>query len=199
MTYKSCTLTVLLMVNFGWPLLAASEVPGIHNFHKVDDKVYRGAQPSEAGFRYLAEIGVKTIVDLREADSRGRAEEKLVTAEGLKYISVPMTGLTPPTDAQIRSILNVLTDPSMGPVFVHCMRGADRTGAVIASYRIEHDRWDNARALKEAMDDGMSFFQYPRQHFIRDFHGQSATTMEASADTKLSPQQNPVPAVAVSQ
>jgi hypothetical protein len=49
------------------------------------------------------------------------------------------------------------------------MRGADRTGAVIGAYRVEHDKWENARALKEAMASGMSFFQLPRQSFIRNF------------------------------
>jgi hypothetical protein len=52
---------------------------------------------------------------------------------------------------------------------VHCWRGADRTGAVIAAYRIDHDHWDNSRALKEALSCGMSFFQFPRQSYIRRF------------------------------
>ena len=63
----------------------------------------------------------------------------------------------------------MLEDNSAGPVFVHCQRGADRTGAVIASYRIEHDGWDNARALKEAMSNGMRWMQFPRQKYISTF------------------------------
>lgn len=160
----------LLMLIVVVPVCAGSSVPGINNFYKVDENVYRGAQPSQAGFRYLAKIGVKTVIDLREADSRARAEEKLVTAAGLKYINVPMSGLTPPTPAQISKILATLENPAAEPVFVHCMRGADRTGAVIASYRIDKDGWDNARALQEAKERGMSFFQLPRQRFILNFH-----------------------------
>ncbi len=159
----------------------ASSVPGINNFYKVDDEVYRGAQPSQAGFRYLAKIGVRTVIDLREADSRSRAEQKLVAAAGLKYINVPMSWLTPPTQAQIDRILTTLRDSAAEPVFVHCMRGADRTGAVIAAYRIDHDGWDNVRALQEAKDRGMSFFQLPRERFIRDFQARriGATGVEA--------------------
>ena len=87
----------------------------------------------------------------------------------MQYVNVPMTRLTPPTEAEIAKILALLEDATTGPVFVHCLRGADRTGAVIAAYRIDHDRWDNSRALEEAMSFGMSFFQLPRQNFIRKF------------------------------
>lgn len=162
----------LLMLLVVLPVFGAS-VPGIDNFYKVDEEVYRGAQPSAEGFKYLAGIGVKTVIDLREADSRSTAEQKLVTADGLKYINIPMTGLTPPTQGQTDQIMAILNDPAAGPVFVHCKRGADRTGAVMASYRINHDGWDNARALQEAMDRGMSFYQLPRQRFIRNFQARS--------------------------
>ena len=151
------------------PAFAGSAVPGVHNFYKVDEHVYRGAQPTEEGIQYLAKLGVKTVIDLREAGERARNEEAAVTAAGMKYINVPMTGLTAPTEPETARILGILEDATSGPVFVHCMRGADRTGAVIASYRIEQDGWDNARALKEALGNGMSFFQFPRQSFIRNF------------------------------
>src|SRR5262249_35840377 len=120
-------------------------------------------------FKYLAKLGVETVIDLRETDDRARAEEKVVKATGMKYVNVPMTGLTPPTGAEIARILGILEDKTTGPVFVHCRRGADRTGAVIASYRINHDRWDNGRALREAKKCGMSFFQFPRQNYILAF------------------------------
>lgn len=158
-------------------MLLASVLPGfaqsssreIKNFYQVDEHVYRGAQPSKEGFDYLKKLGVETVVNLREADGRAREEEKLVTAAGMRYINVPMTGLKAPTDAETAKILSILEDGRNGPVFVHCKRGADRTGAVIAAYRIDHDGWNNARALKEAMDRGMSLLQLPRQGYIRSF------------------------------
>jgi protein tyrosine/serine phosphatase len=90
-----------------------------------------------------------------------------------------MSGLVPPTAAETNTILRLLEDPTAGPVFVHCWRGADRTGSVIAAYRIDHDGWDNARALKEAMDSGMSWTQFPRRRYINTFH---ARTSAASAE-----------------
>ena len=158
---------------FSVPALAGSPVIGIHNFFQVDGHVYRGAQPSESGFEYLAKIGVKTVLDLRESGDRASKEEQMVTALGLKYVNVAMSGLSPPTEAEISKILALLEDASSGAVFVHCMRGADRTGVVIAAYRIDHDHWNNDQALAEAKSDGMSFFQYPRKDYIRNFHPQA--------------------------
>ena len=154
------------------PALAGS-APGIKNFDRVDQRVYRGGQPTDEGFAYLSKLGVKTIVDLREAGSRSRAEEAFVTAAGMKYINVPMSGLTPPSDAEISRLLTILEDPATGSVFVHCWRGADRTGAVIAAYHIDHDHWDNARALRDAKEHKMSSFQLPRQAYIKGFHART--------------------------
>jgi len=169
------SLAVLFL--FSLPALAGPSVPGINNFSQVDEHVYRGAQPTPEGFQYLAKIGVETVLDLREGGERATGEEQLVTSLGMKYVNVPMTGLTPPTKEEITRILVLLEDAKVGGVFVHCMRGADRTGAVIAAYRIDHDHWDNSRALKEAMEFGMGFFQVQRQKFIRKF--QPLPSMEA--------------------
>jgi protein-tyrosine phosphatase len=144
-------------------------VQGIDNFYQVDEHVYRGAQPTTEGFGYLAKIGIKTVLDLRKSDERSHREARVVTSLGMQYVNVPMTALTPPTEAEITKILALLEDATTGAVFVHCLRGADRTGAIIAAYRIDHDHWDNSRALKEAMSFGMSPFQLPRQNFIRKF------------------------------
>lgn len=162
----------------GLPVFAGSSVHGIKNFYQIDEHLYRGAQPADEGFEYLAKLGVKTVIDLREADDRAPVEERVVTAAGMRYVNVPMTGLNPPTEAEITKILTLLEDNAAGPVFVHCKRGADRTGVVIAAYRIDHDHWDNAQALGEAVSRGMSFFQFPRQNYIRTFQPR---TIEARA------------------
>jgi tyrosine-protein phosphatase SIW14 len=159
---------VCLFVAGVLPALAGN-APGIKNFDQVDDHVYRGAQPTEEAFRYLAGIGVKIVIDLREAGDRAKAEERIVKEAGMVYVNVPMTDLTPPTETDLLKILPVLENSTGGSVFVHCLRGADRTGAVIAAYHIDHDHWDNARALKDAKAHDMGFFQIPRQNFIKNF------------------------------
>ena len=179
------------------PVFAGS-APGIENFDQVDAHVYRGGQPTDEGFRYLAKLGVKTIIDLREADSRAQAEQRVVTAAGMKYANVPMTGLTPPTDAEITRILTILAGSSNEPVFVHCKRGADRTGAVIAAYHINFNGWDNARALKDAKAHKMSSLQFPRQNYIKTFRPRSVDakiTTAAAPDTAAVPPVGPIATV----
>src|SRR5260370_27213223 len=89
--------THILLFLLGLPVFGGPSIQGVENFWKVDDHVYRGAQPTEEGFRNLAKLGITTVVDLREADARSMAEEKTVSAAGMQYIQVPQTGLTPPT------------------------------------------------------------------------------------------------------
>src|SRR5437588_12732081 len=106
--------SLLAVLTCGLPMFAAS-VPGIANFDQVDAHVYRGAQPTDEGFQYLAKLGVKTIVDLREADGRSKAEERVVTVAGMQYVNVPMTGHTPPTEPEIAKILALLENSATGP------------------------------------------------------------------------------------
>jgi tyrosine-protein phosphatase SIW14 len=180
MFFSSSTRTFLFIA--GLPVFAGSPaVQGIENFYKVGEHVYRGAQPTDAGFSYLAKIGVKMVIDLREHDERSIAEQRTVTASGMQYVNVPMTGLTPPTEAEISKILALLEDETSGSVFVHCKQGVDRTGTVIAAYRIDHDRWDNARALSEAKSAGIHLFQKPRKDWIQRFH---PLTVEAKGIAK---------------
>jgi tyrosine-protein phosphatase SIW14 len=183
----------LLVIAILAPAFADTPAQGIKNFYQVDPEVFRGAQPTKDGFNYLASIGVKTVINLREDGKRSKTEEKEVTDAGMKYVSVPMTGLTAPTQAEIDRILSIL-EANSGPVFLHCKRGADRTGVAIASYRIDHDGWDNARALKEAMSKGMSLFQIPRQKYILAFRPRSsaatstALTSGAASASEIAPQ-----------
>jgi tyrosine-protein phosphatase SIW14 len=141
-------------------MTASSQIDNLPNFQKVDEHVYRGAQPTNSGFKELAERGIKTVVDLRDIGEHSQADEqKAVTDLGMRYVSIPMQGMSTPKDERIAAVLALLNDVTSGPVFVHCKRGADRTGTVIALYRIIHDGWDSKRALSEAKSYGMSVFQ----------------------------------------
>ena len=161
-------LTSLLALSLCAPGLWAAnptEIAGVHNFHQVNEHVYRGAQPDGKGFASLATLGVKTVIDLRGEKS----EANEVQQAGLRYLRMPWSGYKAPTSKEMDAVLAVLNDSSQWPVFVHCKRGADRTGTAIACYRIAHDHWSNEQALAEAKSFGMSGMEVAMRHYILNF------------------------------
>ncbi|MBI5885997.1 MAG: dual specificity protein phosphatase family protein [Deltaproteobacteria bacterium] len=140
----------------------ASENPIIPNFAKVADGVYRGGRPRKAGVYELKRLGIKTIINLdadtamQETDD-ARDERQWATEAGIKYIYVPMSPVSTPTTESIDAALRQMLDPANQPVFVHCYRGSDRTGTVIAAYRITDDGWDIERAYEEMKQYGHAY------------------------------------------
>jgi len=149
--------------------IAAPPPAGVGNFRQVNEHVYRGAQPTVQGFGNLAKLGVATVLDLREPGQRSADEKRIVQAAGMRYVSIPLKGLSAPSMTDITKALSLLEDQSAGPVFVHCRRGADRTGTVLACYRMEHDHWTNQEALTEARKLGMSWVERAMQSFVLGF------------------------------
>lgn len=183
--YKSLTVFALA---FSIPAWSAHVEPlGIPNFHQVNEHVFRGGQPTDAGWQSLAKLGIKTVVDLRRTDEHSPAEEaKAVAAAGLNYFNVPMKGVVAPTDEQITKVLTLLD--STEPVFVHCHRGADRTGTVIACYRIAHDGWEPRRALNEARSLGMGWVQLGLKRYIMTFQPATRRVAVQKDPQRISPQ-----------
>lgn len=140
------------------------------NFHKVNDQLYRGAQPQANGMKEIAALGIKTVINLRGENERTREEETEAKAVGMHYFSVPLPGLKRPSDEQVEQVLKLIEDPHNWPVFVHCHHGEDRTGIIIAVYRISHDGWSADEAKKEAKLYGMSRFQFWMKDYIGDYY-----------------------------
>jgi uncharacterized protein (TIGR01244 family) len=160
-------------------------VEGLPNFQKVNDSVYRGGQPTSDGFKKLAALGVKTVIDLRLADEHSQADERnWAKSGGMNYISVPLHGMSAPSEADVKKVLAILNDPAAGPVFVHCRRGADRTGTIMACYRISHDSWKNDKALKEARGYGMNPFERAMMHYVKHYSAPTAVEATTVADSK---------------
>ena len=158
---------IAVLIASGLTLAGQDSLP---NFNMVNDQILRGGQPTDDGFKKLAERGVKTVVDLRSLDEHSVPHEKqIVEADGMRFVSIPMKGIGAPTEEQVSRALSVLEDGDNWPVFIHCRRGSDRTGTVLACYRISHDHWKNQKALREARTYGLSGFERAMRTFIEGF------------------------------
>jgi protein tyrosine/serine phosphatase len=141
---------------------------GILNFGKVNDKLYRGAEPHADGVKSLKRLGIGTVIDLRVEKEISTDEAAEARAGGISYTNIPLKGLGRPSDEQIEHILSII-EKSPLPVFVHCEHGCDRTGTVIACYRLKHDHWKLDAAMKEAGVYGMSNLERGMRRYIADY------------------------------
>jgi protein tyrosine phosphatase (PTP) superfamily phosphohydrolase (DUF442 family) len=126
--------------------------PGLPNLYKINDGLYRGAQPTPDGIKELEKLGVKTIVGLRAEHS----DKTILGDSKLVFIDIPMHAWNV-GDKQILEFLKIATDKASQPVFVHCLHGADRTGTMCAAYRVVVDGWTKQQAIDEMTNGGFNF------------------------------------------
>jgi protein tyrosine/serine phosphatase len=141
----------------------------IKNFGQMDDRFYRGARPKDNDFKALAEMGIKTVIDL--TDNSREVEQPAVEAAGLRYVNIPMVDKSYPSIEQVNEFLKVVNDPATGKFFVHCAGGRHRTGVVGAVYRFNHDGWNLEQVLAEMnqYDFGSGFGHGKQKDFVKDY------------------------------
>jgi protein tyrosine/serine phosphatase len=141
----------------------------VHNFAEVNDHLYRGGVPSNVGLEELSAMHVSMIIDLREPGEGTEFEKRAVQTLGMKYVNLPLRPFSAPSQEQMDQVLSLLLHNDSEKIFLHCRRGKDRTGTVVACYRMQHDGWDKRTALAEAIKHGMSFTERGMRSFILDF------------------------------
>src|SRR3982750_475330 len=99
------------------------EKEDLPNLYQVNSNLYRGGQPNEAGIKKLAQLGIKTVIYLRDGKELAKAEEKWVTDAGMTFIHEPERNWRKPKRRSIDNIMERLDAAENHPVFVHCRRG----------------------------------------------------------------------------
>lgn len=133
----------------------AQDVPapeGVMNFQVVDDKVWRGSHPKDTTFEDLARRGVTTIVDLR-AEHWVDEDDARLRKLGITRFNIPLRDGQVPTQAQVDQFLSII-EHAPGKVYVHCMAGVGRTGAMVAAYLVASGQEDAAGALRRNLSVG---------------------------------------------
>ncbi len=143
-------------------------------------KIYRGGRPTPEHLRKLKAKGIRTIIGLQGGDTESRspfdfilkavspgermnriARERDQAEElGLQFIWEPLSAIifytgkiTRKEDPIVDDALRALNTPALYPIYIHCTRGADRTGLIIALWRVQHGR-SIAKAHREWVRSG---------------------------------------------
>ena len=127
------------------------KLEGADNFYRVTPRLYRAAQPSVDAFRAYEDLGIETVINLR-ANSSNREK---IRHTSLRLIEVPINTWSLSDDHVLAVLSHIKNEP--GPIVVHCQHGADRTGAIIAMYRIIFQDWSKEEALDEMVGGGYGY------------------------------------------
>ena len=155
--------------------------PGLKNFFQVTTNLYRCAQPTARGMRELEAMGIKTVINLR-AFHTDKDEAK---GTSLKREHISFNTWHPEDDDVIR-FLKIVTDTNRGPFVVHCQHGSDRTGMMIAIYRIAVEGWSKEEAIKEMTTGGFGFHSVWK-NLIRYLRALDVESLKRRAGIESSP------------
>jgi Dual specificity phosphatase, catalytic domain len=135
------------------------EMPGIPDFVEITPFLFRGSVPTHEGLQALARSGIQIIVDTRV--NWTAKERKEARKLGMRYVKISWR-CPFPKDKVFARFLKLLRDNPGKKVYVHCLLGDDRTGMMIAAYRMADEGWTAEEAIREMRQYGFT----KSHHFI---------------------------------
>jgi tyrosine-protein phosphatase SIW14 len=171
---------LLATLAFATPAQIEPRYTELPNFHQVNPRLYRGGQPKVGGLQKLKELGVKTIVNLRGEDAHALAESEEARSLGLNYYSISLPEFSKPKDEEVERVLGIINTPENQPIFIHCHHGKDRTGTIVACYRISHDGWTAEQAKDEAHRYGLGWIEIGMKRYIDNYYVRSKSKNDAT-------------------
>lgn len=141
--FFSISLLVLFMTAFE----GRADTAGLtlDNFHQVSNDIYRSSQPNKSEMLQLEQYGIKSIINLRTVHS----DRDAIDGTTLKSYWIRMRA-GKITDDKIISVLKLIQSAPK-PLLIHCWHGSDRTGVIIAMYRIIFQNWSKQAAINELL------------------------------------------------
>jgi protein tyrosine phosphatase (PTP) superfamily phosphohydrolase (DUF442 family) len=152
-----------------------NDIPGLTNFAQVSRNLYRAAAADRIGYLQVRAYGVRTIVDLREAHT-DRAQLKGL---GLNYVWIPMNP-SDIEDDEVADFLRVVRNPDLQPLLIHCKRGSDRTGTMVAIYRVMEQNWPVEQAAQELPRFGFHEVWVPLLKYLKTMDRARINALAAS-------------------
>ena len=154
-------------------VIAAQGVAGIDRFHRINDRVAVGAQPTPEQIAALSEEGFNAIINLREEiefNDAPQAHEARV--HGLQFVRIPVSKENP-SDAAVKRFLSETDEEGVYPLYIYCEEG-HRAAAFWMIRRVVRDGWTVANAQAEATKAGLEgkMLDFARDYIER--HGKAA-------------------------
>lgn len=108
-----------------------------HNFEEIAPGVYRSNHPHHDRFVAYAEMGIKSVLNLRGVSklSHYLFEVESVQKLGLEMVTVHLGARNAPDRAKLMALLDAF-ETLEKPFLIHCKSGADRTGLAAAFYML---------------------------------------------------------------
>lgn len=122
-----------------------------HNLHRINDSMFRSEQPTKIGIREIEKLGIHSVLSLRNIKSDRSIRRK----SSLKFYKKTINAWTM-TEYELIEALKLLVQ-SEKPVLIHCVHGSDRTGTVVAAYRIVFENWPKEKAIQEMLETQYGF------------------------------------------
>lgn len=141
------------------------------NYLKVSDGIFRGARPDRTAMERFAAMSFKTVLNLEDDDGVVAEELEIAKELGLSEILARMTGSANPDGATVRMGLAALGDSANHPIFIHCKKGMDRTGAIVAMHRVFNEGWTAKDAHEEMIDRGFDTSLRLLESFVKQKTG----------------------------
>lgn len=129
------------------PVISSS----LENFYRVSDDLYRSEQPKPSDIADLKQLGIRSIVSLRQYHQ-----------DSIEFAHAGITSIQYQMDAGSVSETNLVEvlraiRKAQKPVLVHCWHGSDRTGFIVAGYRMVFMDWTADQAIEELRLGGFGY------------------------------------------
>lgn len=145
------------MTLLGLALGSGCSAPCRHfDFHQVSPGIYVGCRPRHTeDFAALHQCGIHTILSLETCLWHVKPERKAAARHQITFCNVPILA-SPfgPTERSVKEALLRLKDPTLRPVYIHCLYGRDRTAVILALYRVYCQEWSPGMAWSELIHSG---------------------------------------------
>ena len=131
----------------------ATPLPQVSNLHQVTPVLYRSAMLDSADVAQLQALGVKTVISLRSFHS----DTQVLEGSGIRAVRIPINTWAIRDKHVIETMRSIRAAEQQGPVLLHCLHGADRTGMMAAMYRMLYQGWPREKAIDELKNGGYGY------------------------------------------